>query len=571
MRILGISETDNDAGAALLHDGEVVCAINEERLSRIKRHVGFPRASVAWILEYAGLSLDQVDCIAIAKADPHLQPDRFDRPWRLLRAHRYFGPGQRVGRATQALNLLVNRCRNVPRMRSLARRMSAEIREWCRDHRCEEKTIRVPHHLAHAASAYWASGFDTALAVTLDGQGEGVTSQVYVVRQGKFELIHEVLLPDSLGNFYAAVTKALGFKPNQHEGKVSGLAAYAEPPPDLLACVRRLAWIDAPGNFRAGAVYGAYPRIMSWARRHGPVATAAAFQRVLEEVVGEYVGHYARKLGIGDVVLAGGVTANVRVNQRIHETPGVERVFIFPHMADGGLAHGAAQIAYRDQTGDLTRRPIEDVYWGPSYDDARIEAAIQRQGLPYRRMTDVPGEVADLLTQRQVIGHFDGRMEYGPRALGNRSILYAPTDPAVNDWLNAQLHRTEFMPFAPVTLREHAGDCYLGLAGAELASHFMTITFDCTPRMREQAPACVHVDGTARPQIIDRAINPRYYDIVAAYHRRTGIPTLINTSFNMHEEPIVCTPEDALRAFVAARLHALAIGSFLVTQASQSA
>jgi len=221
-------------------------------------------------------------------------------------------------------------------------------------------------------------------------------------------------------------------------------------------------------------------------------------------------------------------------------------------------------LAAEQECGQLT-----DVYLGPEYTDAEIEQALDSSGLEYSRIEDIEPRIADLVAENKVVARFNGRMEYGPRALGNRSILYQAIDPAVNQWLNTRLGRTEFMPFAPATLYEDRDRCYQGMDGAEFTSQFMTITFDCTPWMREHCPAAVHVDGTARPQLVTRDSNPSFHQILSEYKRLTGLPSLINTSFNMHEEPIVCSPQDAIRSFVQGRLDYLAMGDYLIASPEQ--
>lgn len=566
MYVLGISEIDNDAGVALLKDREVVCAISEERLSRQKRHQGFPHLSVAWVLEFAGITLDDIDFVAIAKADPDLNPELFDRPKKFFDAYNYLGGEDPTPWINKLGSLAANRFRNARNFQKLALRMTAEIRAWLSQNGLEDKAIRVPHHYSHAACAYWGSGFDRALAVTLDGQGEGATAHVYLVDKGDFKLLKEITVPHSLGAFYAGITKALGFKPARHEGKITGLAAYGKPSQQLLDDVRQLAFYKEPGEFAAPGIYGNYPRVLGWVQKHGRDAVCAAFQLVLEEVAAKFVGYWVEKTGVGDVVLAGGVLANVKMNQRIHELPGVERIFVFPHMADGGLCYGAAQHVYREKTGDLTREPLTNVYWGPEYSNDEIEAALKAANLDFEKPENLEESVAELLTKNKVIALFQGRMEFGPRALGARTIMYPTVDAKVNDWLNDRLERSEFMPFAPVTLAEEVENCYIGAKGSELTNQFMTVTFDCTEEMKRKCPAVVHVDGTARPQVIHREKNPRYYDIVKRYFDKTGIASVVNTSFNMHEEPIVCSPEDAIRAFLLGHLDYLAIGDFLVKQ-----
>jgi len=370
--------------------------------------------------------------------------------------------------------------------------------------------------------------------------------------------------PNSLGTFYASITKALGFKPARHEGKITGLAAYGKPSPELLSEIRRIAFNDSDGSFAAPAVYGSYPRILLLARKHGRENMAAAFQTVLEEVATNFIAHFVREHEVDNVVLAGGVAANVKLNQRVHEIDGVKNVFVFPHMGDGGLGYGAAQVVARRMLRDNSPRRISDVYWGPEYSNEFIERELKRHGLAYRVSQDVAKDVAALIADNKVVAHFDGRMEFGPRALGNRSILYPATNPEVNQWLNAQLDRSEFMPFAPVTLAERASDYYRNTNGATFTAEFMTITFDCTERMKSESPAVVHVDGTARPQLIREDVNPRYYRILNEYFKRTGFASIVNTSFNKHEEPIVCSPDDAIRSFLGGKLDCLAIGNCIV-------
>ena len=228
-------------------------------------------------------------------------------------------------------------------------------------------------------------------------------------------------------------------------------------------------------------------------------------------------------------------------------------------MSDGGLAYGACLDQY-----PWSLRPIKNMYLGPEYSDQEIKNALIKNNLNFEKPENAPKKIALLLADSKVVARFGGRMEYGPRALGNRSILYRPDIPEVNDWLNKSLNRTEFMPFAPVTMREYAKECYLGLEGAERSAEYMTITFKCTDKMQKKAPGVVHLDGTARPQLLRRNVNPFYYDIISYFYKETGIPTLVNTSFNMHEEPIVCSPEDAIRSFKLGKIDILSIGPYLV-------
>jgi len=291
-------------------------------------------------------------------------------------------------------------------------------------------------------------------------------------------------------------------------------------------------------------------------------------QTVLEDIVTRYINHWIQESGYSNIALAGGVFANVKLNQRIHELPSAQSIFIHPGMGDEGLALGAAlfkcfQLCQQTQTRFECNR-IDHVYWGPEFSTSQIENEIKESGLPYEDCPNIEEKVAALIARGKVVARFAGNMEYGPRALGNRSILYQTTDTTVNDWLNKKLHRTEFMPFAPVTLKEYSHQCYKDVGGAEIPAEFMTITFDCTDWMKKNCPAVVHVDGTARPQIINKETTPLYYKIVDEYRKLTGLPSIINTSFNMHEEPIVCTPNDAIRAFKQGSLDYLAMENFLI-------
>jgi carbamoyltransferase len=557
MKVLGISEIDNDAGAVLMEDGKLVAAANEERFSRVKQHAGFPLRAVSWMLGSAGWTTADLDAIAIAK--PALE-EEWKRRLEPLKRHRWFEDG--LGLDRQALDLAAHLFYKLPRSYHELRKMNGEVRRFLELHRIPAaKIVRVNHHRAHAASAYHASGCAEALAFTVDGHGEGVSGAVHLCRDSKMELLREIGLPSSLGIFYAAATRALGYRPARHEGKVTGLAAFAEPDPECLDFCREIAFATFKG-YRTRCLYGSFPKMKRILKRCGPAPFAAAFQKVLEEVVTDFARPYIREFGARNLVLAGGVFSNVKLNQRMLEIEGVESVFVFPHMGDGGLGYGAAVIA-GSWNGAGPPKCIEDVYWGPEFGEAEIRHALERAGASFRIPDDLEREVARLLAEGQVVARFAGRMEFGPRALGNRSILYQATDPTVNDWLNCRLSRTEFMPFAPVTIASAADGCYRNLAGAERTAEYMTITFDCTEAMKQQCPAVVHADGTARPQILREEVNPPYFRILEEYRKLTGIPSVINTSFNIHEEPIVMSPEDALRSIRLSNIEYLAIGRFL--------
>jgi carbamoyltransferase len=293
---------------------------------------------------------------------------------------------------------------------------------------------------------------------------------------------------------------------------------------------------------------------------------AASVQNLSEDITVRFVSHWVEQTGLRNVAVAGGVFANVRINQFVYEIDGVDSIFVYPAMSDEGIPAGAALARWWDGDEKTTAGPeraLDDVYLGPSYSEEEIIAALDEKQIEYSRPNDIEMEVAEFLKEGKVVARFAGRMEYGPRSLGNRSILYRPDDPSVNDWLNERLSRTEFMPFAPATMMEDAERYYIGVEGAKDTARFMTITLDCSDDMKRLCPGVVHIDGTARPQLVTESDNPSYYRIIREFKRLTGLPAIVNTSFNLHEEPIVCTPHDAVRAFVIGHLDVLAIGPFI--------
>ena len=601
MRVLGISPLDKDANVSLVIDGEVVFAAGEERFSRKKRHSGFPRLALQAALSYAGLSPEDIDAVGYAFFEPEEEARLIRQslakeadftkqhtnsnlkglldaayrqvPARTAPVHGLSHPNQKMrkGLAKETLYRLAGVSNGFSR-RAAARASRQWEERAIKDHRhwqteLEEglgefglrgKLKRFEHHLAHAANAYLSSGYDKSLIVTLDGYGSGLAGSVSLGEGGLIQRLHNLRFPHSLGCFYGMVTSSLGFSPDRHAGKIVGLAAYGDS--DLLTDVLLDRVIEGPGDFKLAQSLNVYLS-RHLASRFPMIDVAAAYQNVLELLASRLVSHWVEETGVRSVVLSGGVTANVKMNQRIHETEGVEDIYVYPNMGDGGCGTGVG--LYMTRSGGI-RPPMQTVYLGPEFSADEIRAELEKAGLDYFEPQNLAAEVAQHIHGGAVVARFSGRMEYGPRALGNRSILYHGRDPGVNQWLNKRLGRTEFMPFAPVTLWEDRERCYENLTGAEHAAQFMTITFDCTDFMLESCPAAVHVDRTARPQLIKREFNPGYYDIVAEYKKLSGHPSLINTSFNMHEEPIVCTPRDAIRAFLRGHLDVLAIGPFTV-------
>ena len=441
----------------------------------------------------------------------------------------------------------------------------------------------VDHHTCHAASAYYPSGFDSAEVVTVDGVGDGYSVRFFRAEKGKLRPGRAYFHTGApFGHNYEFVTTMLGFHPHRHAGKVTGLAGHGRHDERLVRAMD--AWLHEVWSASRGKPYFFMLHSQHGATKGDPyfeqaiqelreirrtrfgdwsdADIACAIQDILEREVTRLIRENIPRIEGQPIALAGGVFANVKLNKLVKEM-GFGAIFVQPAMGDCGLAFGAPLQRMAEQ-GGLSPYRLEHVYLGPGFSDDEILAAIAEAGLTSRRFDPVEPEIARLLADGRVVARFNGRMEFGPRALGNRSILYHATDHAVNDWLNKRLARTEFMPFAPATLIEEAEQHYLSLRGAEHPAQFMTITFDCSDRFQRECAAAVHVDGTARPQLVRSDTNPSFHRILQEYKKLTGIGTVINTSFNMHEEPIVCSPADAVRSFLQGHLDYLAIGPFVV-------
>lgn len=576
MKVLGIT-TEGDSGAALVEDGRILSAINEERLARLKLVVGFPRQSIQETLRVAGVKASELDYAMIAATQSHFVDEL--EPFNGWLQPRENGRASLARTLKRSAGSLARYGTKLPFMEAgyYALQFPAY---WRRQHRIREilstefeiecPIYFVDHHFAHLTSAYFTSGFKDALVVSIDGGGDGRSSLVYAVRDGDFQPLHEVSAFNSLGNYYAYITHLCGYKAMKHEGKITGLAAHGEP--KYLDLLQEFI-VEEHGTFKntggvafQAAIHAIESRLP---REWQPEDLAASIQRHFEDLVTRYIQHWARESGLRDVALAGGVFANVRVNEEVLHLTEVDRVFIHPHMTDGGLSVGAAlAAAVPGELGGrmmVERTKLEDVYFGPDLEIEAIRKALSDNDLQPEELKDsLEKGVARLLTEGYVVARANGRMEYGPRALGNRSILYHPTDRSVNDWLNENLNRTEFMPFAPSIRSEAMKMCFKDSEGGEHPAEFMTITFHCTDWMVENMPGVVHVDGTARPHVVRNDRNPGFYKIIEEFEALTGLPGLINTSFNMHEEPIVNDAEDCVRAFLAGNLDYLAIGPFLV-------
>lgn len=577
MKVLGIGDHVN-CGSALVEDGEVVAAINDERLVREKMVFGVPRESVKKILEMKGLTPDDIDAIAVATKNQHFYDEYLDfrGGWFGLERGPFkqalFDVASYVSKLRSKIPFLDNIYYTLrapafrQRRNGLRKIFRNEFGFSCPIH-------FLDHHFCHATSAYYTSGYDNATVFSIDGGGDGKSGKVYDVTEGKFDELSAVSSFASLGNFYSYITQICGFDAGRHEGKITGLAAYGDP--EYVPILRKILVLENGrfknvGNVFFHSAVREIERLLPEDFSHKNLA--ASIQEYAEELVTGLVEYWLAETGRSKVALAGGVCANVKINQRVHELSEVDSVYVHPGMTDAGMPVGAALGAYFRHSEDTYQPDSSDcmqhVYLGPEYSEEEIRSELESEGIDASHHQNVEEEVARLLADGAVVARFNGRMEYGPRALGNRSILYQPTDPSVQFWLNESLDRTEFMPFAPVVLREHVDQCFVDYQGAEDTARFMTITFECTDWMAEHCPGVVHIDKTARPQVVSEKDNPSMYRILSHYYDLTGLPVLINTSFNMHEEPIVCTPSEAVRSFKQGHLDYLAIGNWLAENPS---
>jgi carbamoyltransferase len=555
--ILAVHNGPHDAVAAVLSDYDLKAAVQLERLTRVKSDGGYPHLSIDETLGMAGATRRDVDVLAVSRSD---YPVKYFRHFH----------GLRWAREQWRTYVEGKQERWIPR--EAIRAQKAHVEEFFdvdalkRDLGLRDDAVVYwyNHHLAHALPTLFFTDWDDALLVTSDGGGDTVNHSHRHFANGEIKTIYGgdecYLIPyqiDSIGQAYAAATRALGFRMNRHEGKLTGLSAMGEPV--FADRIAKHFHVTEEGRIKTDfprnkEIFQLLDAIAAEGKRED---VAASIQKVLEDVMLASVRtllqrHPARHLG-----LAGGVFANVRLNRVLAEKLDLDEIFVFPPMGDEGLPVGGA-LAYllkRDGTANWLkqRRRLDNVYLGRDYTDEADGALARIAGV--RRL---PGDPIELASKRLAAGEigaiYTGRMEYGPRALGARTILANPARRETHDLLNQRLERTEFMPFAPVIAAERAAEVFDVNAVNGYAARFMTITCDVHAPWRARIPAVVHVDGSARPQTIERASNPLYYDVIGAFERETGLPVLVNTSFNVHEEPIVNKPAECAQALTDGRI-----------------
>jgi carbamoyltransferase len=558
----------HDASAALLSDGKVIACAAEERFTRVKYSLNLagntllPHNAVAYCLREAGISIRDVDVVAHYC---NFTPEVVARRCGLLKP---FCSADDAARVESSYQQVFRNMMAPDVVRGQFERMTGAA---------PRTFLPVRHHDAHAASAYFPSGFDQALILTIDGTGE-LESSLLAVGRGK-EITERgfSLLPTSLGALYLIITVYLGFKSLGDEYKVMGLASYGAPS-RFRDVFEELVHLDDGGVYSTPelAAAGLKERLLAklgpsrdsrapFEARHADVA--AALQEALHRAVLHTLRHARTETGIPRLCMAGGVALNCTLNGVIARSGLFDQIFVQPASSDEGCSAGAAfyASARAGKLGDAEKLRWEHAYWGPAYTDSDMLTALEKRKaeLQWERSGNIATTVAEKLAAGKVVGWFQGRMEFGPRALGNRSILADPRDAGMKDRINATVKKREpFRPFAPAVIEEDAHE-YFDMTGLR-SSPFMLFTVPVREEKKRVIPAVTHVDGTARIQTVSRKTNPRFADLLEEFRNRTGVPVLLNTSFNVKNEPIVCTPTDALRCFLSTDIDVVALGDFFV-------
>jgi carbamoyltransferase len=566
MDILGISCFYHDSAAALLRDGEVIAACQEERLSRKKHDSDFPVRAIRYVLRQGGISAELLDAVGF-----------YDKPLlkfeRMLSTYVATFPRSFASFRT-AMPVWLHEKLWVP---SIIRK---ELKPY------KGPILFAEHHMSHAASAFLVSPFEEAAILTVDGVGEWATASYCVGRGTDIQMLKEIHFPHSLGLLYSAFTYYLGFKVNSAEYKVMGLAPYGKPV-HYDRIMQEMVHLNEDGSFKLNMDFFSYdhglrmtngrfddffggpPRRPETWMNEREFDIAASVQKVCEEIVLRMVRYIHGETGLTDLCLAGGVALNCVANGRvIRETP-IKRLFVQPAAGDAGGAVGVAHYLYNTLEKKPRGKAWSHAYLGPEYSPEEVRGQLEAHGAKYTELErgELLARTARLIADGNVIGWFQGRMEFGPRALGGRSILADPRDPKMRDTLNMKIKfREGFRPFAPSVLADKSSEWF----AIDCDSPYMLLVAQVHDHKR-QIPAVTHVDGSARLQSISRDENPLYYDLIAEFEKQTGVPVIINTSFNVRGEPIVCSPHDAYLCFMRTNMDYLVAGPYLLDKKDQPA
>jgi carbamoyltransferase len=563
MNILGLNYIFHDSSACLVSDGNLLVAIEEERLSGDKHSQKFPDRAIKRAMDYCNIRPKDIDHIAVS-----FNPRKYFLSKALYAATLGAGAGPFI-----AYEYVRIRARQKAFLDWYGKTWGAAS--------TRPKVHLIDHHLAHVAGSYFVSPFDEAALLSMDGWGEWSTTWLGLAQGSTFKRLGESLFPHSLGCFYSAATEFCGFKPNYDEGKTMGLSPFGDAQ-RFYREVDALIHVGEDGEVRVDPTLFAYPRMTGtycnpqFYRTFGAPRqqdafddhhcdVAAAFQRVTEEAILKLCRSLERRSTTRNLVLAGGVALNSVANGRILRETRFENIYVMPGAGDNGTCIGAAFYLHNGVLEKTNRYHHAQAYLGTDYSNQAIQKVLREAKVAYRMPQDVCSETAGLLRKGKIVGWFQGRMEFGPRALGGRSILADPTIPGMKDKLNAEVkHREPFRPFAPSVTMEDTGK-YFEFSGQ---SPFMLMVCDVRPDQRAALPAITHVDGTARLQTVTREANERYYRLIREFGKISGVPVLLNTSFNVMGQPIVECPQQALQCFFTTGLDVLVMGDFVVEKAS---
>ncbi len=568
--ILGLLFEGADPCAALIKGQEIVALAEEERFSRVKHASGaFPSLAVAFCLKQANITLDQVDVIAVGW-DADKFPGHMDQAYAEIRKN--CSPMSKKALAWQKKN----------RTRYTKESLMAQLEEhlfqgMTKASRPEVRFIN--HHFAHACSAFLLSGFEDACVITADGHGEEDAAHLWDAGPDGIRDLQHWNLPHSLGWFYTKFTQFFGFQAHDGEGKLMGIAAYGSPDPAMTEKVNKVLRLthderifELEASFFFGEFDAKLPYTPKWLELFGSPLERAddrlmdehyknlayAVQKVLEDVGMALMQRAMKLTGKKRVCVAGGSFMNCKMNGELARMVGLENFFAFPLAGDNGISIGAA-LAARLDMGLPWTTPLKHLYHGPDFTDQEIESALNAAGLKHEKPADIPRQVAELLAQSKVVGWFQGRMEAGARALGNRSILGNPLDPKIRDIINAKVKFRElWRPFCPSTTSK-CGPDYFDYQGR---LPYMIVACEARPDMDQHIPSVVHCDNTVRVQSVSKKTNPRYHELISEFKELTGFGVILNTSFNVKGEPIVCTPADAVNCFLKSGIDVLVIGDY---------
>lgn len=556
MKILGIS-LGHDSGASIISNGIVKAAINEERLSRKKLHTGYPTLSIKKVLQISNYKISDLDVITID--GKKIDPQNFGREMDFENIQKKILGLIGLDKYILGTEIGILFTRFIYNFKNQYEKIKIKykfINEGFRG-----KFASIEHHYAHAASAYYAQDKDVGLAVTLDGGGEGYCSHVYKAENNELKLLHKITSYHSLPLYYAYMTKLVGFKPLRHEGKLLGLAASGNPEKVEEILKKYICFNKKNLQFlnKGGYYIRVYKKLQKDLKNFSREDIAAGIQSHSEKLTIDYISTVIKKFGHNkktNLFLAGGIFSNIKINQKISEIDTVKSCYIFPNMGDGGLSTGA--VLGQHYTKNKESKKIKfDMYLGSSNEE-KNKQIISDFKCKFMNLENIYEFIATELANNKIFGLFNGKMEYGPRALGNRSIICSPQNVEINEILNQKLKRSEFMPFAPCVLAEDFRT-YFKSKLQEEDFKFMTFTCKTKKICDVVAPAIVHIDKSARPQTVFKSDNNFLFKVLKEFKRKTGLGMLINTSFNVHEEPIVETYEDALRSSKQSKLDYLVL------------